>query len=331
MLPPRDGAGVTHTPFSMIAAHRKGALMLLPVRFATSPRLDRVGLNRLGRGRVELVKHRAAALRELDEARLRAAVSPVIDAVAPVARSMQRQAGNHRGRTTAAVAAVAVTAAVATVAYVWWRRQDQRQLQPESLYLGPRSWAPVPGVSSRLEDEGVASHAAVMDAPSEPGMVAVGVDSAVAADDLLHSEEIAFEAQRETSELAAAEVQVAPEDEGPGLDTADEEPVAEDTPAVTVEASEAAAAPRASEAVTRGVQPPSVDAVSNPPAPSPTTEQSEHEAARQPAVEPATARRQPQTTARATPPPAGQALTQPPFPVPSSRPRLPGGWRSPLP
>lgn len=309
--------------------------MLLPVRFATSPRLDRVGLNRLGRGRVELVKHRVAALRDLDEARLAAAVSPVIEAVAPVARSMQRQAGNHRGRTTAAVAAVAVTAAVATVAYVWWRRQDQRQLQPEGLYLGPRSWAPVPGISGRLEDEGGASHAtAVMDAPSEPGMVAVGADAPVAADDPLHSEESAVEAveaQQETSELAAAEVQVAPEDEGPGLDTADEEPVAEDTPAVTVEASEAAAAPRASEAVTRGVQPPSVDAVSNPPAPSPTTEQSEHEAARQPAVEPATARRQPQTTARATPPPAGQALTQPPFPVPSSRPRLPEGWRSPLP
>ncbi len=309
--------------------------MLLPVRFATSPRLDRVGLNRLGRGRVELVKHRAAAVRDLDEARLRAAVSPVIDAVAPVARSMQRQAGNHRGRTTAAVAAVAVTAAVATVAYVWWRRQDQRQLQPEGLYLGPRSWAPVPGVSPGLEAEGGAWRGtAVMDALSESLVIAVGVDAPVAADDLVHSEESAVEAveaQQETSELAAAEVQVAPEDEGPGLDTADEEPVAEETPAVTVEATAAAAAPRASEAVTRGAQPPSVDAVSSPPAPSPTTEQSEREAARQPAVEPATARRQPQTTARATPPPAGQALTQPPFPVPSSRPRLPGGWRSPLP
>jgi hypothetical protein len=312
--------------------------MLLPVRFATSPRLDRVGLNRLGRGRVELVKHRVAALRDLDEARLAAAVSPVIEAVAPVARSMQRQAGNHRGRTTAAVAAVAVTAAVATVAYVWWRRQDQRQLQPEGLYLGPRSWAPVPGVSSRLEDEGGASHAAVMGAPSEPLVTAVGVDAPVAADDLVHSdvhsEESAVEAaeaQQETSELAAAEVQVAPEDEGSALDTTDDVAVAEETPAVTVEASEAAAAPRASEAVTRGAQPPSVDAVSNSPASSPTTEQSEHEAARQPAVESATARRQPQTTARATPPPAGQALTQPPFPVPSSRPRLPGGWRSPLP
>ncbi len=132
---------------------QKGPPMLLPARFATSARLEKAGLSRFGFGRgdrVDRVKHRLAALRDLDEARV--AVSPVVEAVAPIARSMQRQASNHRGRTAATVTAVAVTAAVATVAYVWWRRQDQPR--PEHLYLGPSSWTPVLGVTSLARDRG---------------------------------------------------------------------------------------------------------------------------------------------------------------------------------
>lgn len=326
---------------------QKGRPMLLPARFATSTRLEKVGLGGFGSGtgdRVDRAKHRLAALRDFDGARV--AVSPVVEAMAPVTRSMQRQASKHRGRTAAAVTAAAVTAAVATVAYVWWRSKDQPR--PEQLYLGPSSWVPVLGVppGQDHDEAGGSSATAAAEAPS-PGIG--GIERSEIGAPVAIEETVVDAADLGAMATASVEIEKAPdlvtkagivdaadESRTTAMDSIDIEvdgedgsPITEDASSVGVKEPDGADAPG-----TRMIAPLSlgtiVDAVAGKPAAA-STPRADEGSSRRRFVEPAAARRAPQTRARTTPRPAGQPLTQPPFTVPSSRPRLPGGWRSPLP